>query len=188
MFLSVLLACVGRLFGIAKWIDHNAWQQNRFDNCGDQISLLTIASPKEFLGDFAVHNHMRNNLIAIVAISFVTVGALWGVGNLLNPYEEPETANVEGVLLIAQRSTFNATNPDVHVVVGVPTKLVVRNEDAVTHDFKIDEAKNGGITPVNTAPLRGGQDFLTAIVAKAPGSYEYYCSYHQEMRGKIIAR
>ena len=130
---------------------------------------------------------MRNNIIAIVAISFVTVGALWGVGNLLNPAPNEELP-VEDILLIAQRSAFNDTNPDIYVVAGVPTKLVVRNDDAVTHDLRIDEAENGGITPVNTAPLRGGQDFLTAIVANEPGTYEYYCWYHPEMRGRIIAQ
>lgn len=130
---------------------------------------------------------MQNNIIAIIAISFVIVGALWGIGNLMNsePSMDPP---VEGVLLIAQRSTFNDTNPDVYVAVNVPTKLVVRNDDAVTHDLKVDEYLNGGITPINTAPLRGGQDFLTAIVASKPGTYEYYCSYHPQMRGHIIGQ
>lgn len=130
---------------------------------------------------------MRNNIIAIIAISFVTVGALWGVGNLLNPAPDEELP-VEDILLIAQRSTFNGTNPDIHVTVNVPTKLVVRNDDAVTHDLRVDEHENGGITSINTAPLRGGQDFLTAIVARDPGTYEYYCWYHPQMRGKIIAQ
>jgi plastocyanin len=130
---------------------------------------------------------MRNNIIAIIAISFMTVGALWGIGNLLNPAPDEELP-VEDILLIAQRSTFNGTNPDIHVTVNVPTKLVVRNDDAVTHDLRVDEQENGGITSINTAPLRGGQDFLTAIVARDPGTYEYYCWYHAQMRGKIIAQ
>jgi hypothetical protein len=127
---------------------------------------------------------MHNNIIAIVAICFATVGALWGIGNLMNP--EPEVdLPIEDVLLIAQRSTFNGTNPDVYVAVNVPTKLVVQNDDAVTHDLKVDASSNGGITPINTAPLRGGQNFLTAIVVSKPGTYEYYCSYHPQMRGHI---
>ena len=130
---------------------------------------------------------MRNNIIAIVAISFVTVGALWGVGNLLNPAPEEELP-VENILLIARRSAFNDTNPDIHVTVNVPTKLVVRNDDAVTHDLRVDEPENGGITPINTAPLRGGQVFPTAILAKEPGTYLYYCAYHPEMRGNILAQ
>ncbi len=130
---------------------------------------------------------MHNNIIAVVAISFATVGALWGVGNLLSPGPEVDLP-VEDVLLIAQRSTFNNTNPDVYVSVNVPTKLVVQNDDAVTHDLRVDASSNGGITPINTAPLRGGQDFLTAIVVSKPGTYEYFCSYHPQMRGQIIGQ
>ena len=130
---------------------------------------------------------MRNNIIAVVAISFAVVGALWGIGNLLNPDQEGNLP-VEDILLVAERSTFNDTNPDVYVAVNVPTKLVVRNNDVVTHDLKVDASSIGGITPINTAPLRGGQDFLTAIVVSKPGTYEYYCSYHPEMRGHIIAQ
>ena len=130
---------------------------------------------------------MHNNIIAIVAISFVTVGALWAIGKLMNP-EANVDLPAEDVLLIAQRSTFNDTNPDVYVAVNVPTKLVVQNDDAVTHDLKVDAPSIGGITPINTAPLRGGQDFLTAIISSKPGTYEYYCSYHPEMRGHIIVQ
>jgi hypothetical protein len=130
---------------------------------------------------------MHNNIVAIVAICFATVGALWGIGNLMNP--EPDVdLPIEDVLLIAQRSTFNDTNPDVYVAVNVATKLVVQNDDAVTHDLKVDASSNGGITPINTAPLRGGQNFLTAIVVSKPGTYEYYCSYHPQMRGHIIGQ
>jgi plastocyanin len=130
---------------------------------------------------------MRNNIIAIVAISFLTVGGLWGIGNFLKS-EPHEDLPVEDILLVAQRSTFNGTNPDIYVTVNVPTKLVVRNDDAVTHDLRVDAPLNGSITPINTAPLRGGQDFLTAIVVSKQGTYEYYCSYHPGMQGKIIAQ
>jgi plastocyanin len=130
---------------------------------------------------------MRNNIIAIVAISFATVGALWGIGNLMNPAPEVELP-VEDIVLMAERSTFNGTNPDVHVQVNVPTKLVVRNNDALTHDLRVDVATNDGITSINTAPLRGGQDFVTAIVASKPGMYKYYCSYHPQMQGYIFSQ
>jgi hypothetical protein len=130
---------------------------------------------------------MQNNIIAIVGISFAVVGALWAIGNLLNPQSDVDIP-VEDILLIAQRSTFNDTNPNVYVTVNIPTKLVVRNDDAVTHDLKVDASSNDGITPINTAPLRGGQDFLTAIVASKPGIYEYYCSYHTQMQGYIISQ
>ena len=130
---------------------------------------------------------MRNNIIAIVAISFVTVGALWGIGNILNPPKESEVSNVEGILLITQRSTFNDTNPDIRVSVNSPEKLVVRNDDVVTHDLKID-SHGGKMLVVNTAPLQPGRDFITAVLAYEPGTFEYYCSYHPGMRGRIIAQ
>jgi hypothetical protein len=130
---------------------------------------------------------MRNNIIAIVAITFATVAALWAIGNLVNSEPDPALP-IEDILLIAERNTFNDTNPDLYVTVNVPTKLVVQNNDAVTHDLKVDTSSNGGITPINTAPLRGGQDFLTAIVASKPGIYQYYCSYHPQMRGYIIGQ
>jgi len=130
---------------------------------------------------------VRNNIIAIIAISFATVGALWGIGNIVNP--APDVAiPVEDILLIAQRNAFNDTNPDVHVEVNVPAKLVIRNIDAVTHDLRVDAVENEGITPINTAPLRGWQDFVTAIVTSKPGTYKYYCSYHPQMQGYIFSQ
>ncbi len=132
---------------------------------------------------------MRNNIIAIVAISFMVVGGLWGIGNLLKPQQESKGVNFQGILLIANRNTFNETNPDIPVSVNVPKKLVIRNEDVVTHDLNIDKSSNNGITPISTAPLRAGEpDFPTAIVAEKPGIYEYYCSFHPGMRGRIIAQ
>lgn len=129
---------------------------------------------------------VRNNVIAIVAISFIAVGSLWAFGNLTKETEEEDISGVEGILLTAQRSTFNGTNPDIHVRVNQPVKLVVQNVDAVTHDLQIKD-RTGGILNFETAPLKGGQHFNSAIVAYKPGTYEYFCQYHPEMRGKIIA-
>lgn len=129
---------------------------------------------------------LRNNAIAIVAISCIAVGGLWGIGNLLNPAPEAEVSEVEGVLLLAQRSTFNGTNPDIAVQVDVPVKLVVVNKDVVVHDLQVKD-ESGGILSFETAPLKSEQHFNAAIVAYRPGTYEYFCSYHPEMRGQIIA-
>lgn len=129
---------------------------------------------------------MRNNIIAIVAISFVTVGALWGIGNILNPSQQ-EPVDVEGILLIAQNGAFNGTNPDIQVSLNIPKKLVVLNKDVVTHDLIIQD-ESGNILNVNTAPLRPEQHFNAAVLAYHAGTFEYYCSYHPEMRGRIIAQ
>jgi len=128
---------------------------------------------------------LRNNIIAIVAIIFVSVGALWGIGNLINPPEPADPISVEGILLIATSGAFNETNPDISAKVNVPLKLVVLNKDVVTHDLLIQD-RSGGILNINTAPMRPEQRFNAAILGYHAGSYEYYCSYHPaEMRGKI---
>ena len=130
---------------------------------------------------------LRNNIIAIVAFSFVAVGAMWGIGNLLNPSESSEPVGVEGVLLVAANGAFNGTNPGIEGQVNIPKKLVVLNKDVVTHDLLIQDS-SGGILNINTAPLRPEQHFNAAILGYHAGTYEYYCSYHPEMRGKITIK
>jgi hypothetical protein len=124
-----------------------------------------------------------NNIIAILVISFIVVGTLWGVGNLVNRPEEPSIKNISGILLIAQNNAFNNTNPDIYAAVNVPKKLVVVNKDFVRHDLIVDKLK------INTAYLSSEQDFTTAIASKEPGTFEYYCSLHPTtMQGKIIVK
>jgi plastocyanin len=123
----------------------------------------------------------RNNIIAIVAISFTVVGALWGIGNLLNAPEESAAKNVEGVLLIAENDVFNKTNPDIQATVDIPKKILILNKDFRRHDFIVD-----GLN-INTAYLSTEQSFTTAIASRVPGTFEYYCSLHPDtMRGRIL--
>ena len=129
---------------------------------------------------------IRNNVIAIIAITCIGVGGLWAIGNLTKNNETADLSGVQGVLLVADRSTFNGTNPDIHVRVNVPEKFVIVNQDIVIHDLQIKDNPSE-ILNFETAPLKTGQHFNSAIVAYRPGTYEYFCSYHPEMRGKIIA-
>ena len=123
---------------------------------------------------------MLNNLIAIVVISFIIVGSLWGIGNLLNPVQDNNMKS-EGILLIAENNFFNNTNPTLHINRNIPEKITIINKDFVRHDFIIDELN------VNTGYLYSGQDFTTAIASRESGTFEYYCSLHPStMRGKLI--
>jgi hypothetical protein len=123
---------------------------------------------------------MLNNLIAIVVISFIIVGSLWGIGNLLNPVKE-NGMNAEGILLVAENNFFNNTNPTLLIDRNIPEKITILNKDFVRHDFIIDELN------VNTGYLYSAQDFTTAIASKDVGTFEYYCSLHPStMRGKLI--
>jgi plastocyanin len=125
----------------------------------------------------------RNNIIAIVAISFTVVGALWGIGNLLNAPQESAGKNVEGVLLIAENDAFNKTNPTIYAKVDTPKKISILNKDVRRHDFIVDELN------INTAYFSMQQSFTTAIASRVPGTFEYYCSLHPNtMRGSVVVR
>jgi heme/copper-type cytochrome/quinol oxidase subunit 2 len=126
---------------------------------------------------------LRNNIIAIIAISFITVGGLWGIGNLLNSLQPSSLERREGILLVAKDNLFNETNPTIYAKIDEPTKLTVVNKDLVRHDFVVDALN------INTAILSPEQDAVTAIASEKAGEFEYYCSLHPAtMRGSIVVR
>jgi plastocyanin len=126
---------------------------------------------------------MINNIIAIIAISFVTVGSVWAIGNFMIPHKQSTLKNIKGILLVAQDNLFNKTNPDIFAKVNTPEKLTILNNDLVRHDFIVDKLN------INTAYLSPEQDFTTAIASNKPGIFEYYCSLHPaSMVGRIIIR
>ena len=126
---------------------------------------------------------MNTNIIAIVAISFMSVGIIWAVGDLTHTTIESKVKTANGVLLIAQDNRFNVTNPTIYASTNLPKKLIILNKDFVRHDFIVD-----GLG-INTSYLSADQSFITAIATKKAGIYEYYCSLHPEtMRGKIVIK
>lgn len=127
---------------------------------------------------------IRNNIIAIIAISFITVGGLWGIGNLINSSQQSSSLDRrEGILLVAKDNVFNESNPTIYATVNKPIKLTVLNEDIVRHDLIIDDLN------INTAYLSPEQNFVTAIASEKAGRFEYYCSLHPAtMRGSVIVR
>ena len=78
---------------------------------------------------------MLNNIIAIIAISFIIVGTVWAIGNFMIPHKGSTIKNVRGILLIAQNNVFNETNPDITAIANIPKKLVIVNSDFVRHDL-----------------------------------------------------
>lgn len=126
---------------------------------------------------------MINNIIAIIAISFVTVGTVWAIGNFMIPHKQSTLKNLKGILLVAQDNAFNKTNPDIFARVNIPEKLTILNNDLVRHDFVVDKLN------INTAYLSPEQDFTTAIASEKAGIFEYYCSLHPaSMVGRIIIK
>jgi plastocyanin len=127
---------------------------------------------------------MRNNIIAAVVISFIIVGAMWGIGNLLNPPPQDNANRGNGILLVAENNAFNETNPDIGIKVNDPKEITILNKDFVRHDFIVNQT---GITGINTSILFSDQHFKAYLVAQQPGVYEYFCDLHPTMRGKIVA-
>ena len=125
---------------------------------------------------------MNNNIIAIIAISFIVVGSLWGIGNIISQ-NNIQLSKSEGVLLLMKDNKFNVTNPDINAKVNQPLKISIANQDFRKHDFIVDELN------VNTGFISSGQDFSTVIASDKEGILRYYCSIHPGiMEGKIIVK
>jgi heme/copper-type cytochrome/quinol oxidase subunit 2 len=125
---------------------------------------------------------MRNNIIAIVAISFTIVGTMWAIRNFTSSNNGIKSLNeAAGVLLVARDNMFNSTNPEIHASAHVPLRITIYNQDFVKHDFIVEDLK------INTGYISSGQDFTIAIASEDPGNFEYYCSIHPDtMRGVVI--
>jgi plastocyanin len=125
---------------------------------------------------------LNNNIIAIIAISFIVVGSIWGIGNLISQ-NNTHLSKSEGVLLLMKDNKFNVTNPDIIVKIDQPLKISIANQDFRKHDFIVDDLN------INTGYISSGQDFTTVIASNKSGSYRYYCSIHPGiMEGKIIVK
>ena len=125
---------------------------------------------------------LNNNIIAIIAMSFIVVGSLWGIGNLIS-HNTTQLSKSEGILLLMKDNKFNVTNPDITVKINQPLKITIANQDFRKHDFIIDEMN------INTGFISSGQDFTTIIASDKIGSYRYYCSIHPGiMEGKIMVK
>ncbi len=119
--------------------------------------------------------------MAIIAISFLIVGTLWGIGNLISSEETRENIKTQGIVVFAENNAFNKTNPNIITKANQTMKLTVINNDFVKHDFIAKDLN------INTAYLSTGQKFVTAIASHNKGEFEYYCSFHPDkMQGKII--
>ena len=123
---------------------------------------------------------MNNNIIAIIAISFIVVGSLWGIGNLISQNNSQLSKN-GGIILLMKDNKFNVTNPDISVKINKPLKITLANQDFRKHDFVVDDLN------INTGFISSGQEFTTVIASDKIGSHRYYCSIHPGiMEGKII--
>jgi plastocyanin len=123
---------------------------------------------------------LNNNIIAIIAISFIIVGSLWGIGNLISNNNN-QLSDKGGILLLMKDNKFNVTNPDIAVKINKPQRITIANQDFRKHDFIVDDMN------INTGFISSGQEVTTIIASDKIGAHRYYCSIHPGiMEGKII--
>jgi plastocyanin len=77
----------------------------------------------------------------------------------------------------------NATGPTLYLSKGGLESIHFINEDYDTHskhNFNIDEFK------VHSKDLGYFQSQIITFIVDKNGTFEYYCSIHPEMRGKVV--
>jgi plastocyanin len=80
--------------------------------------------------------------------------------------------------------TDSPTGPTIYVTKGGLESIHFINEDYDTHskhNFNIDEFK------VHSKDLGYFQSQIITFIVNKDGAFEYYCSIHPEMRGKVVA-
>ena len=93
---------------------------------------------------------------------------------------------VEQLLIVVQATvgtTDISTGPTLYVSKGGLESIHFINEDYDTHskhNFNIDEFK------VHSKDLGYFQSQIITFIVNKDGMFEYYCSIHPEMRGKLV--
>lgn len=121
----------------------------------------------------------KSEIIAIILVIVSTVGVI--VASI--GYRKHTTAEIELSARAPERGNWDPQ--EIKVKKGEPVKIVLRNEDGVTHGFYLPafdiivrEIKAGHIEKVEFTP-------------NAAGEFGFYCNvwcgnYHMQMRGKLI--
>jgi len=132
---------------------------------------------------------MNKVFIAILLLVVVIVGAIifFSKGNLQPAPAVPQTGNqpapaaTDNPAPASGSQAVNITNfsfqPAV-LTIAAGTSVVWTNDDSLPHQIKSDT--------FNSAQLAKGQTF-TFTFDKA-GTYDYFCSIHPSMKGKIIVQ
>ena len=97
--------------------------------------------------------------------------------------------------VVIQDSTF--ISKQAPLVLNVPVRIVVRNQDSIRHDFgssifqntPTQIEHNGVITygpTIGGVFLDGGRSATIQFTLQRPGQFEFKCSIHPNMKGEIL--
>jgi plastocyanin len=131
---------------------------------------------------------MRGNRVLGLALAFAAIGPLWGA----LPVESQPEQTVEVVI---KDSTFLTKQSVLRL--GLPTKITIRNEDAVRHDFGSTmfegiptKIEKDGVSVygrgLGGVMLDGKRDAVIRFNMERPGRHTFRCSIHPDMKGELL--
>lgn len=111
----------------------------------------------------------------ILLLSAIMLAAVLTGCSLYSSTPAPSTAPVKGNFVTISNFSFN---PDV-LEVSANDTVTWRNNDSVTHKIVSSNLFESG-------NLNQGNEF--SFTFTTPGTYDYICSIHPSMKGKIIVK
>src|SRR6266498_1259545 len=135
-------------------------------------------------------------VLAAVPVT-LTAGALLGVGTVTPTFGASDVKKIE---IVAKDKEFKV-NGD-YTISGMPTQIVLRNEDTVTHGFNSSLFKDtavklegGGSKAEGKGPnvfrVEPGKTMVLSFTKaeKQPGdasTYAFWCDLHPRMKGEML--
>ena len=117
-------------------------------------------------------------LIALLPLAAATAGAADGAIEVLTP-AAVTTAPQATVVVTAAAMKYDKT--EVRIKAGESVAWV--NKDVLPHDIAFDKGSPEG-KELKSPMLTGGQAW--AVKFTQPGTYDYHCTPHPFMKGKVI--
>lgn len=131
---------------------------------------------------------MRGDRTLGLAVAFMAMSSLWGT---LPVQSQPE----QTVEVVIKDSTFLTKQSVLRL--GLATKITIRNEDAVRHDFGSTmfegiptKIEKDGVSVygrgLGGVMLDGKRDAVIRFNMERPGRHTFRCSIHPDMKGELL--
>jgi hypothetical protein len=110
--------------------------------------------------------------------------------------DAPDVAQEQRIEIVIRESTFLLTKP-APIRLGLPTIIVLRNEDIIRHGFTspmlfglLVHAEGEGIASygkgVEGFYVDPGKTLVIRFTTERPGSYSFRCDLHPQMKGEFL--
>ena len=138
----------------------------------------------------AVRTGLRGRFVRVIAQALVLTGLLCGIG------PEALTAPEQQIEITIRDATFIRTKTT-PVLRGLPTAIVLRNQDRVRHGFTsslfqgtlVRGEGEGAISygkGLEGFYLDPGKTLVIRFTTDRPGSHSFRCDLHPDMKGELF--